>query len=48
MQRKLLGEILKEKGFITDDYIKFTLFEQKATGEKLGEILIRMGIVTRP
>ncbi|BAU24079.1 secretion system protein E [Caldimicrobium thiodismutans] len=46
MQRKPLGEILKERGLITDDYIKFALLEQKATGEKLGEVLVRVGMVT--
>lgn len=46
MQRKPLGEILKEKGLITEDYIKFALLEQKATGEKLGEVLVRVGMVT--
>ncbi len=46
MQRKPIGEILKEKGLITEDYIKFALLEQKATGEKLGEVLVRAGMVT--
>jgi len=46
MQRKPLGEMLKERGLITDDYIKFALLEQKATGEKLGEVLVRVGMVT--
>ncbi len=46
MQRKPIGEILKEKGLITEDYIKFALLEQRATGEKLGEVLVRVGMVT--
>ncbi|MGC9017467.1 MAG: GspE/PulE family protein [Caldimicrobium sp.] len=46
MQRKPIGEILKEKGLITEDYLKFALLEQKATGERLGEVLVRVGIVT--
>ncbi|MEN3039515.1 MAG: GspE/PulE family protein [Candidatus Kryptonium sp.] len=46
MERKPIGEILKEKGLITEDYIRFALLEQKATGERLGEILVRIGMVT--
>ncbi|MCS7279194.1 MAG: GspE/PulE family protein [Thermodesulfobacteriaceae bacterium] len=46
MERKPLGHLLKEKGFITENYIQFALLEQKATGEKLGEVLVRVGLVT--
>uniref|UniRef100_A0A832GMF5 GspE/PulE family protein n=1 Tax=Caldimicrobium thiodismutans TaxID=1653476 RepID=A0A832GMF5_9BACT len=46
MQRKPLGEILKEKGLINDEYLRFALLEQKATGERLGEVLVRVGMVT--
>ncbi|MFN3568600.1 MAG: GspE/PulE family protein, partial [Caldimicrobium sp.] len=46
MEKKPLGVILKEKGLITDDFINFALLEQKVTGEKLGEVLIRIGAVT--
>jgi type IV pilus assembly protein PilB len=46
VERKPLGQILKEKGYLTDQALNFALLEQKATGEKLGEILIRMGITT--
>jgi type IV pilus assembly protein PilB len=46
MERKPLGKILKEKGYLTDQALNFALLEQKATKEKLGEILIRMGIST--
>ncbi|MFN3505756.1 MAG: secretion system protein E, partial [Caldimicrobium sp.] len=46
MQRKPLGEILKERGLITEDYIRFALLEQRVSNEKLGEILIRIGAVT--
>ncbi len=44
--RKPIGQLLKEKGFITEEYIQFALLEQKATGEKLGEVLVRTGLVT--
>jgi type IV pilus assembly protein PilB len=46
MEKKPLGQILKEKGYLTDQALNFALLEQKATKEKLGEILIRMGITT--
>jgi type IV pilus assembly protein PilB len=46
MERKPIGQLLKEKGFITEDYIQFALLEQRATGEKLGEVLVRAGLVT--
>ncbi|NPA39185.1 MAG: Flp pilus assembly complex ATPase component [Thermodesulfobacteria bacterium] len=45
-QRKPIGQLLKEKGYITEEYIDFAVREQKATGEKLGEVLVRWGIVT--
>ncbi|WP_022855782.1 GspE/PulE family protein [Thermodesulfobacterium thermophilum] len=46
MERKPIGQLLKEEGFITEEYIQFALLEQKATGEKLGEVLVRTGLVT--
>lgn len=46
MEKKPIGQLLKEKGFINEDYIQFALLEQKATGEKLGEVLVRTGLVT--
>jgi len=46
MERKPLGQILKEKGYLTDQALNFALLEQKATGEKLGEVLIRTGLTT--
>jgi len=44
--KKPIGQLLKEKGFITEEYIQFALLEQKATGEKFGEVLVRKGLVT--
>ncbi len=41
-----IGQLLKEKGYIRDEHIRFALLEQKATGERLGEILVRLGLVT--
>lgn len=46
MSKKRLGELLKDDGYINDDHIKFALKEQKATNELLGEVLVRLGIVT--
>ena len=46
MQRKPLGEILKEANLIRDEHLRFALFEQKATNEKIGEVLVRTGIVS--
>ncbi len=46
MERKPLGQILKERGYVTEQSLSFALLEQKATGERLGEILIRLGITT--
>ena len=43
---KPIGQLLKEKGFVTERHIAFALKEQQATGERLGEVLTRLGIVT--
>ena len=46
MDKKFIGQILKEKGYITDQSLNFALLEQRATGEKLGEVLTRIGLTT--
>lgn len=46
MQKKPIGQLLKEKGYLRDEQIEFALKEQKATGERVGEVLTRLGIVT--
>ncbi len=43
---KPIGQLLKEKGYINEEHIQFALKEQKASGERLGEVLVRLGIVT--
>ena len=43
---KPIGELLKEKGIITDSHIEYALQEQKITKEKLGELFERLGFVT--
>ncbi len=44
--KKPLGALLKEQSLVTEQQIQFALTEQKATGEKLGECLMRLGIIT--
>lgn len=41
-----LGKLLKEQGLITEEHIKFALIEQKITGEKIGECLRRLGLIS--
>jgi type IV pilus assembly protein PilB len=43
----LIGEMLVEEGIITKEHLKDALEEQKKTGEKIGEILIRMGYISK-
>ena len=45
-KKKQLGEILKEKGIITEDHIKYALQIQKITKDRLGEIFEKLGFVT--
>ncbi len=46
ISRKLLGEILREKGKITDQQLEEALSRQHETGEILGHILFDIGRVT--
>ncbi|WP_457576667.1 GspE/PulE family protein [Desulfomarina sp.] len=41
-----LGTLLKEHNLVTEQQIEFSLREQKATGERLGECLMRLGVLT--
>jgi type IV pilus assembly protein PilB len=43
----LIGEMLVEEGIITKEQLKDGLEEQKRTGTKIGEILIRMGYISK-
>jgi len=45
-ERKLLGEILFDRGLVTKDQIDQALAKQEKTHQKIGEILIEMGIVS--
>jgi len=46
VEKKLLGEILLEKGFITPENLNIALEEQKKTGARLGQVLLKLGFVT--
>jgi type IV pilus assembly protein PilB len=41
-----IGEMLLDEEIITDEQLKECLQEQKVTGEKVGEVLVRKGYVT--
>jgi MSHA biogenesis protein MshE len=40
-----IGDLLVEKGLITDDQLKYALSEQKKLGRKLGGTLIELGMI---
>ncbi len=44
---KLLGEVLIEEGTVDPQQLELGLQEQKRTGELLGNVLVRLGIVSR-
>lgn len=45
-QKKIrLGDLLVEKGLITDDQLKLALDEQKKLGKKLGNTLVELGMI---
>ena len=44
---RLLGEVLLEKEMVTSQHMRLALQEQKRTGELLGKVLLRLGILTR-
>ena len=46
MARKKIGELLIEKGFITENELDFALDMQKQTHEKLGEVFVNNQIIT--
>lgn len=45
-KKKKLGEILLEKGIITEEQLKEALQEQEKTGISLGQILIDRGLIS--
>jgi type IV pilus assembly protein PilB len=46
MERKCLGQLLIEAGFISRQKLSHALDEQKISKEKLGKILVRHGYIT--
>ena len=46
MPKKRIGDLLIERGLITENELKFALDTQKQTKEKLGEVLVNNKIVT--
>jgi hypothetical protein len=45
--RRRLGEILIERGLISDHQLREALEQQRDTGCRLGEILVQLGFVTQ-
>lgn len=44
-QRKRIGEVLVEQGFIKEEQVRAGLDEQKRTGMQLGKCLVRLGFI---
>ena len=44
---KLLGEVLLERNMVNQEKLRLALQEQRRTGELLGNVLVRLGILTR-
>jgi type IV pilus assembly protein PilB len=47
MEKKRIGDLLKEEGIIGDREIGLALLEQRSTRERVGDILLRLGLVTQ-
>jgi type IV pilus assembly protein PilB len=47
MEKKRIGDLLKDEGIITDREIGLALLEQRSTRERVGDILLRLGLVTQ-
>lgn len=48
LTRQLLGELLMRTKHITPEQLEFALREQELSGEKLGEVFLRLGILSEP
>lgn len=44
--RKRLGDILQERGLISQEELAAALEEQRRSGDRLGESLVKLGFVT--
>ncbi len=42
----MLGDTLVDKGIITADQLRKALAEQKKSGDKLGDVIVRLGFTT--
>jgi len=47
MEKKRIGDLLKDEGIIGDQEIGLALKEQLATKERVGDVLLRLGLVTQ-
>ncbi len=47
-ERALLGRVLVEQGAVNDGEVEFALRTQVETGERLGKILVDLGLVCQP
>lgn len=45
-ERQLLGALLVQSGHISNEQLSCVIAEQKRTGEKLGEVFLRLGMLT--
>ena len=45
---KRIGQILKERGLLTEQEINLSIEQQKITGDLLGETFIKLGFVSAP
>ena len=46
MSNKKLGELLMEEGILGKEKLEEALRQQQSSGEMLGEVLVRLGLVT--
>ena len=47
MGRRRIGEIMVDEGFITEEQLEQALKDQKKGIERLGETVLRLGLITR-
>jgi type IV pilus assembly protein PilB len=46
MKARKIGDLLQEKGYITQQHLDDALSEQKVSGKRLGELLVEQGAIT--
>lgn len=47
LSRRPIGEIFVERGMVTEEQLEHALQIQRESGERLGEILVRLGVIGR-